>query len=118
VIIPSICALQPGSRESVILKSKRKNPEELVETFSAIDNKDNSGIENIKTEDKTMEDIKDDDVDDMEDIGDDKLIFKYIHKKFGTKNRECTPFVKKIDSIILEVDPLEGTSEATELLNR
>jgi hypothetical protein len=70
-----------------------------------------------------MEDIKDDELtfiskeDDIEEIDDDELIFKYIHKKFGTKKREWAPTLKKIDSIVLE-DPLEGTSRGTELLNR
>ena len=79
--------LQPGSWESVILMSKRKTPEELVE-ICATDNKDNLGIENFKTEDEIMDDIRHDELtliskgDDMEAIDDDQLIFKYIHKKF------------------------------------
>ena len=107
--------LQPGSRESVILMSKRKNPEELVE-ICATDNKDNLGIENFKTEDEIMDDIRHDELtliskdDDMEAIDDDQLIFKYIHKKFGIKKREWAPIVKKIDSIVSEDDQLEGTS--------
>jgi hypothetical protein len=110
-----MCDLQTGSRESVILMSKRKNQEEHLESCDLV-HKD----QNIKTE----EEIKDDELtfilkdDATNDIDDDELIFKYIHKKFGTKNRECTPIVKKIDSIVLEVDPLEGTSWETELLNR
>ena len=115
--------LQPGSRESVILMSKRKNPEELVE-ICATDNKDNLGIENFKTEDEIMDDIRHDELtliskdDDMEAIDDDQLIFKYIHKKFGIKKREWAPIVKKIDSIVSEDDQLEGTSRGIELLNR
>ena len=107
--------LQPGSRESVILMSKRKTPEELVE-ICATDNKDNLGIENFKTEDEIMDDIRHDELtliskdDDMEAIDDDQLIFKYIHKKFGIKKREWAPIVKKIDSIVSEDDQLEGTS--------
>ena len=67
--------------------------------------------------------VKDDELpfiskeDDMDEIDDDQLIFKYIHKKFGTKKREWAQTVKKIDPIVLE-DPLEGTSRGTELLNR
>ena len=43
-----------------------------------------------------MEDIKDNELtciskdDATNDIDDDELIFKYIHKKFGTKNRESS----------------------------
>ena len=112
------------SWESVNLISTRKNPEELVETCSAKNIKANLGIENLKIEDEIMEDIKDDKLifiskeADIEDIDEDELIFKYIHKKFGTKKRECAPIVEKIDSIVLEVDPLEGTSRGTDLLNR
>ena len=71
-----------------------------------------------------MDDIRHDELtliskgDDMEAIDDDQLIFKYIHKKFGTKKREWAPILKKIDSIASEVDPLEGTSRGTELLTR
>ena len=107
--------LQPGSRESVILMSKRKTPQELVD-ICATDNKDNLGIENFKTEDEIMDDIRHDELtliskdDDMEAIDDDQLIFKYIHKKFGIKKREWAPIVKKIDSIVSEDDQLEGTS--------
>ena len=47
---------------------------------------------------------------DKGNICDDELIFKYIHKKFGTKNRELGPVVKNTYDIVTEVDPLEGTS--------
>ena len=106
--------LQPGSRESVILMSKRKTPQELVD-ICATDNKDNLGIEHFKTgwnygwyQNDELTFISKDVV--MEAIDDDQLIFKYIHKKFGIKKREWAPIVKKIDSIVSEDDQLEGTS--------
>ena len=103
--------------------SNRKNQEEYIEN-SALVKKDDLGLENVKKEDEIVEDIKDDELtfiskeDDMDENDDDQLIFKYIHKKFGTKKREWTPILKKIDSIASEVDPLEGTSRGTEVLTR
>ena len=55
--------------------------------------------------------------DDMEE-SDRQLIFKYIHKKFSTKKREYTTTMNKLDLMEVEVDPLEGTSRATEFVNR
>ena len=67
-----------------------------------------------------MEDVKDDELTfiSKDENDDDQLIFKYIHKKFGTKKREWAPILKNIDLSRSEVDPLEGTSRGTELLTR
>ena len=87
----------PGSQESVVLTPKRRNPEEVQETCDEV-NQDNSGLENCEAE-ETIEnifDVKDQELifksmeNKIEDICDDELIFKYIHKKFGTKNRESS----------------------------
>ena len=97
--------------------SKRENQEELRETCVK-DIHEGSGLENPKSEDNV--DIKDFEFveNNIEDICDDELIFKYIHKKFGTKNRELGPVVKNTEIVLSEFDPLEVTSRVTELLNR
>ena len=107
--------IPPGARESVILMSRRKTQEELKVTC-VYDDHEGSELENLKSED--IIDIKDFELMDTGDICDDKLIFKYIHKKFNTKNREHTPIVKNAENIGSDFDPLEGTSRGTELLNR
>ena len=56
-----MCHQQPGSRESVILMSNRKNQEEYIEN-SALVKKDDLGLENVKKEDEIVEDIKDDEL--------------------------------------------------------
>ena len=103
------------SCESVILMSRRKTQEELKVTCVK-DYQGGSELENLKSED--IIDNKDLELMDTGDICDDELIFKYIHKKFGTKNRELGPVVKNTEIVLSEFDPLEGTSRGTELSNR
>ena len=73
-----MCDMQTGPRESVILMSNRKNQEEHLESCDLVYKDQN--IEEI------MEDIKDNELtciskdDATNDIDDDELIFKYIHK--------------------------------------
>ena len=104
-----------GSRESVILMSRRKTQEELKVTCVK-DYQGGSELEALKSED--IIDTKDFELLDSGDICDDELIFKYIHKKFGSKNRELAPVVKNTETFVSEFDPLEGTSRGTELSNR
>jgi hypothetical protein len=103
------------SCESVILMSRRKTQEELKVTCVK-DYQGGSELEALKSE--YIIDTKDFELLDSGDICDDELIFKYIHKKFGSKNRELAPVVKNTETFVSEFDPLEGTSRETELSNR
>ena len=82
-------------RESVIQMPSRYNPK--MEACAD---------ENQDTSEEELEDM------------DDPMILKYLHKKFSTKKRDWTGFVKNWDSAELEDDPLEGTSRRINPLNR
>ena len=104
--------------------SNKGTPEEVKETCDEV-NQENSGLEKFKAE-ETIENILD--AKDQKlffkpmenkigDICDDELIFKYIHKKFSTKNRESVQDANAF-CIELEYNPLEATLKRTEQFKR
>ena len=68
---------------------------------------------NIKSCTDENQDTSEEELDNL----DDPKNLKYLHKKFSTKKREWTRFVKILDSDKLEDDPLEGTSRGTDPLH-
>ena len=81
-------------RESVIQMPSRYNPK--MEAFAD---------ENQDTSEEELDNL------------DDPKNLKYLHKKFSTKKRDWTGFVKILDPDKLEDDPLEGTSRGTDPLH-
>ena len=102
---PTVCGaiVEQKPRESVLMKIENIQEEDTATDYWIEVNKD------IKTQVK-IEELQ------AEDILNQELIFRYIHKKFNTKKRDWTGTVKKLNEI--EEDPLEGTSRGTDPVNR
>jgi len=102
---PTVCGaiVEQKPRDSVLMKIENIQEEDTATDDWIEVNKD------IKTQVK-IEELQ------AEDILNQELIFRYIHKKFNTKKRDWTGTVKKLNEI--EEDPLEGTSRGTDPVNR
>ena len=84
----------PQSRDSVILASAKKEKEEEITRC----------LGTLFKEDEYTQDICYPKGDDMEELYDQEMIVKYIHKKFNTKKRKWKPVQKSLDHVEFEME--------------
>ena len=84
----------PQSRDSVILVTEKKGKQDET-TLS---------LGTLFKEHDYTQDICHTKEDDMEELYDQEMIVKYIHKKFNTKKRKWKPVQKSLDPVKFQMD--------------
>ena len=82
----------PHSRNSVILGSEKKQE------------KNTCSLGTLLKEHEYTQDICNTKEDDMEELDDQEMIVKYIHKKFNTKKRKWKPVQKSLDHVEFQME--------------